>query len=113
MQTYICAKCLTDKARSEFYQNIKKVNGLESHCKQCVLQRKAKKYEAITKTKRKTKQLRLHKNINVIDVEECTFHEVLINRPQNSEVRDPLNDLVSGVLCYQDMQKSKVLAMAG
>ncbi len=101
-----CQKCRNDKEPYEFYKNIKKLNGLESHCKSCVLARKAKKYKALTKAKKRTKLLRSHSKINVVDVEECTFNEVLINRPTNCEAYDPLKELVSGVLCYQDMEKS-------
>lgn len=101
-----CKKCEKQKESYEFYKNIKKSNGLESHCKSCVLVRKAKKYEVLAKTKKRTKLLRSHSKINVLNVEECTFNEVLINRPINCEIYEPLKELVSGVLCYQNMERS-------
>ena len=99
-----CNKCGVEKTPHDFYKNNKKLNGLESHCKACVLKRKGKRYESLTKAKRKTKQLRLHKKVNVLDVEECTLSEHLIIRPTQSDVNDLLKEFVSGVLCYQDIQ---------
>lgn len=107
-----CKKCGDNKESDQFYKNTKKLNGLESHCKSCVLTRKAKRYKAISKAKLKTKQLRLHKNVHVIDVEECTFQEVLINRPCSKNEYNFFKELINGVLCYQNMEKFKGLATA-
>ncbi len=111
MQTFKCSKCLIEKESSEFYKNSNKKNGLESNCKSCVLARKAKKYDTFSKVKKKTKLLRLQSKVSVLDVVECTFNEVLINRPSNCETNDLLKDLVKGVLCYQDIKKFKASAI--
>ena len=40
----ICNKCGERKNHIEFYKNVSKRDGLESHCKECVNQKKAKRY---------------------------------------------------------------------
>lgn len=96
--TYKCSKCGTCKEPHHFYKNLKKKNGLESNCKSCVLKRKSKRYSTSSKIKKKNKRLRSCKRVNVLDVENCTFCEVLINRPQELEGRKTLKEFVKGVL---------------
>lgn len=112
METFECAKCLVHKLADDFYKNSLKRNGLESHCKTCVLKRKSKKYKQTKITLKKSKLLRAHRKVKVLDVQRCTFKAVLINRPSESEVSNALKELVEGVLCYQNIQCSKELAMA-
>lgn len=40
-----CSKCGEDKCYTEFYKNISKRDGLESHCKECVNRKKARRYK--------------------------------------------------------------------
>lgn len=98
MQKFTCRCCLATKDAFEFYKNPKKANGLESHCKACVLERKKKKYTSSSKTKKKNKRLRLLKKVNVLDVENCTFCEVLITRPKECDGSKTLKEFVRGVL---------------
>lgn len=108
-----CSKCGLQKEPHQFYRNLKKKNGLESNCKACVLERKNKKYTVVSKNRKKSKQLRLCKKVKVLDVVECTFQEVLINRPEQFESMNILKELINGVLCQHDIQQSEALAMVG
>ena len=80
-----CTSCKKLKPDDQFYKNPFKKNGLESHCKECVLKRKAKKYKAKSSQKKKTKQLRLLKRVNVLDTSSCTLQESWINRPASKD----------------------------
>lgn len=82
---FYCVKCKSDKKEIDFYKNPSKKNGLESHCKECVLRRKANKYKAKTQQKKKTKYLRLLKKVNVLDPNSCTLQESWINRPASKD----------------------------
>lgn len=41
----LCCKCGIHKSSNEFYKNNSKRDGLESHCKECVNRKKAKRYK--------------------------------------------------------------------
>lgn len=98
----ICVSCKLAKTSNDFYRNKMKLNGLESHCKACVLKRKFKKYKQTKIISKKTKLLRLQSKVRVLDVAQCTFDERLINRPLSELSNNVLKEFVKGVLCYQD-----------
>lgn len=98
--TTICTHCLKTKGKDDFYKNPKKINGLESHCKECVLKRKANKYKKTKRTNKDTKSLKPLKRNNVFVIDQCTFNNILINRPDNNH----LNEFLGGIQCYQDIQ---------
>ena len=79
MDLHKCSHCKINRPSNEFYKNSKKKNGLESRCRQCVLAVKSIKYRKVKNTQLKNKQLRLHKKVNVIDVNNCTFLSTFIN----------------------------------
>lgn len=85
MKIYICTKCGLAKNEHSFYKNVKKQNGLESNCKECVLMRKAKKYQVLSKANKKTKYLRKCKRVKVLEISDCTFEEQWIIRPSKDE----------------------------
>lgn len=80
-----CSNCHGFKPHDQFYKNKFKKNGLESHCKECILIRKAKKYKIESKVKKKTKYLRRCKRVKVLEVGDCTFEEQWIIRPSKDE----------------------------
>jgi hypothetical protein len=82
-----CSKCLKHKSPDQFYKNKQKINGHESQCKECVLFRKARKYNVKKQIEKKTKCLRLLKRVNVLEPSSCTLNEIWINRPA-SKYRD-------------------------
>lgn len=81
----VCTCCKKLKSADQFYKNSSKKNGLESNCKECVLERKAKKYKVKKMQKKKTKYLRLLKRVNVLDTNSCTLQESWINRPASKD----------------------------
>ncbi len=85
MKTYICSKCGQTKNENDFYKNTKKLNGLESNCKECVIKRKLKRYKEQSQLKKKTKYLRRCKKVKVLEVDDCTFEEQWIIRPSQVE----------------------------
>lgn len=109
----ICTRCGQVKTANDFYKNTKKENGLESQCKECVLDRKHRKYRQTKIILKKSKLLRAQQKVRVLDVQQCTFEEILINRPLNVQFINVLKEFVDGVLCYLDIQFSRASVMEG
>lgn len=99
MQTYRCTRCLIFKEASFFYKNGKKLNGLESLCKECVLKRKNKKYAQVKFTQQKTKRLRLLKKVNVLDVNSCTFKDNFNNKDFTCD-QELVKEMIEELLCH-------------
>lgn len=81
MSNYRCSKCGLLKEAEYFYKNYAKKNGLESNCKECVLERKAKKYKMKVEIKKR-------KKINpskVIDIGAFRLREEFIKRDEDEE----------------------------
>lgn len=105
-----CSRCGDVKRAGEFYKNPKKANGLESQCKACVLERKFKRYKQTKIISRKSKLLRAQQKVRVLDVQRCTFEEVLINRPSTNDFINVMKEFIDGVLCFLDIKQLRELA---
>lgn len=95
-----CSRCHLGKDVSEFYKNAKKLNGLDSQCKACILIRKSNKYKKVTSIKKKNTALRLSKKTTVLDVESCTFKTKRLNTIFPEQEKLLREELVRGILCH-------------
>lgn len=85
MKFYTCSKCNCSKDEESFYKNKMKINGLESLCKQCVLERKHNRYKEKCMALKKNKMMRRLKKVKVLEISDCTFEEQWIIRPSKDE----------------------------
>ncbi len=81
MTTYCCTKCGLEKGIENFYQNPAKKNGLESNCKSCVLDRKAKKYKMKTESKKRKGTSKK----KVLDMAKFKLREEFVKRNEDEE----------------------------
>ncbi len=107
----ICSKCDQSKEKSEFYKNSRKRNGLESHCKDCILKKKKDRYVIKMNTKKKNRVMRNREGVRVMDLSLCTVETYLITRPRNIE-QVGLEGVVGDLICLlEEKKKSKVFHM--
>ena len=99
MEQVICSQC-GEVDREYFYSNSKKLNGLDSSCKSCVLLRKANKYKKMSELKKKTKALRKDKKCSVLDVGSCMVTTRTLNSIYPEMQKLLTTELVRNLLCH-------------
>jgi hypothetical protein len=75
-----CTLCHQEKDLSEFYKNIRKVNGLESRCKECVLSLKKKR-------RNKNRAVKKSNSSKVLNIDDCTWTQTYITRSRKEKVK--------------------------
>lgn len=89
--TKVCSKCKKGKSISGFHKNASKADGLESSCKACVSERKAKKYKKRQQTKRR------RKSTTVVDISSQDVQETIVN-PQDCCQKSVITNIVEEIL---------------
>jgi len=93
-----CSACQKKKSHKDFYRNHRKRNGIESHCKVCVLEKKKGRYTTTKKLKQRATKYRGNKNIRVLNILSCTLHETHIK--ESSKVSQiELEEIVKDLVC--------------
>lgn len=95
----ICTHCHCEKSAVEFYKNARKLNGLDSQCKTCILLRKSAKYKKVVSIQKKNKALRRSHKTRVLDIGDCTFKVMQLNTIFPERDRILKEELIRGILC--------------
>lgn len=92
-----CSKCKLKQLPDCFYKNSKKLNGVESRCKLCVLKGKKKKYEI--KKKKLKKPAPRSKGSIVKNIDQCEFK--FISSGSGGLDHKTIEQFVRRVVCHQ------------
>lgn len=99
METLIkCTKCEIKQLPDCFYKNSKKLNGVESRCKRCVLD--GKKEKRLLEAKKKLKKpVPRSKGSIVKNIDQCEFK--FINSSSSELDHKIIEQFVRRVVCHQ------------